>query len=62
MDKPFTLRTGSNVFDLCDQIHKDYASRFKFARVWGANVHDGTVVKGDYVVSDGDVVEINVAP
>ncbi|MGN0930103.1 MAG: GTPase [Thermoguttaceae bacterium] len=62
MDKPFTLRVGSNVFDLCDQIHKDYASRFKFARVWGANVHDGTVVKGDYVVSDGDVVEINVAP
>ncbi|MBR0224812.1 MAG: TGS domain-containing protein [Thermoguttaceae bacterium] len=61
-DKPFTLRVGSSVFDLCDLIHKDYASRFKFARVWGEGVHDGTVVKGDYVVHDGDVVELNIAP
>ena len=61
-DKPFTLKEGSCVFDLCDQIHKEYASRFKFARVWGEGVHDGTVVKGDYVVHDGDVVEINVTP
>lgn len=61
-DRPFTLKEGSNVFDLCDQIHKDYAARFKSARVWGEAVHDGTVVKGDYVVRDGDVVEINVAP
>ena len=61
-DKPFTLKEGSNVFDLCDQIHKDYAAKFKSARVWGEAVHDGTTVKGDYVVRDGDVVEINVAP
>ncbi|MDO5309885.1 MAG: TGS domain-containing protein [Planctomycetia bacterium] len=61
-ERPFTLKEGSTVFDLCDQIHKDYAQKFKFARVWGANVHDGTVVKGDYVVADQDVVEINVAP
>ena len=61
-DRPFTLKTGSSVFDLCDQIHKDYAAKFKFARVWGTGVHDGTVVKGDYVVNDGDVVEINVSP
>ena len=62
MERPFTLKTGGTVFDLCDQIHKDYASRFKFARVWGTGVHDGTVVKGDYVVNDGDIVEINVTP
>ncbi|MCF0234234.1 MAG: TGS domain-containing protein, partial [Thermoguttaceae bacterium] len=61
-DKPFTLKEGSTIFDLCDQIHKDYAARFKFARVWGEGVHDGTVVKGDYVPKDGDVVEINVTP
>lgn len=62
MDKPFTLRVGGTVQDLCDQIHKDYAARFKFARVWGEGVHDGTVVKIDYVVHDGDVVELNIAP
>ena len=62
MDKPFTLRTGGTIEDLCNQIHKDYATRFKFARVWGEGVHDGTVVKIDYVVHDGDVVELNIAP
>ena len=62
MDKPFTLRTGGTIEDLCNQIHKDYATRFKFARVWGEDVHDGTVVKIDYVVHDGDVVELNIAP
>jgi len=61
-DRPFTLKKGSCVFDLCDQIHKDYAARFKFARVWGEAVHDGTVVKGDYEIHDCDVIEINVAP
>ena len=61
-DKPFTLKEGSCVFDLCDQIHKDYASRLKSARVWGEAVHDGTVVKGDYIIHDQDVVELTIAP
>ncbi|MDD3589804.1 MAG: 50S ribosome-binding GTPase [Thermoguttaceae bacterium] len=60
-DKPFTLKEGSCILDLCDLIHKDYASRFKSARVWGEAVHDGTVVKGDYVIRDCDVVELNIA-
>lgn len=61
-DKPFTLKEGSCVLDLCDQIHKDYAARFKSARVWGEAVHDGTVVKGDYVIHDCDVIELNITP
>ena len=61
-DKPFTLKEGSCVLDLCDLIHKDYAARFKSARVWGEAVHDGTVVKGDYVIHDCDVVELNITP
>ena len=60
--KPFTLKQGSCVLDLCDQIHKDYATRFKSARVWGEAVHDGTVVKGDYVIHDCDVVELTISP
>jgi ribosome-interacting GTPase 1 len=33
--------------------------RFKFARVWGKQVHDGTQVKGDYQPEDGDIIEIH---
>lgn len=59
-DRPFTVRRGDTVLDLAAQIHKDYVANFKFGRVWGSAVHDGTVVKGDYVINEGDVVEIHV--
>jgi len=59
-DKPFTVKEGDTVLDLAGLIHKDYIEKFKFGRVWGRDVHDGTVVKGDYVIRDGDVVEIHV--
>ena len=58
-DRPFTVRRGGNLWDVAEQIHKDYQKNFKFARVWGSEVHDGTVVKGDYVVHDKDVVELH---
>ncbi len=59
MEKPFTIRRGETVVEVAEQIHKDIAANFKFARVWGANVHDGSQVKADYEPSDGDIVEIH---
>lgn len=60
-ERPFTLRRGSTVLDMAEQVHKDFVEQLKFARVWGEAVHDGTVVKGDYVLHDGDVVELHVS-
>jgi uncharacterized protein len=59
-DRPFTLRRGSQLLDLAGLVHKDFLSGLKFARVWGEAVHDGTVVKGDYVLHDRDVVELHM--
>jgi ribosome-interacting GTPase 1 len=59
-DRPFTLRRGSTVIDMAGQVHKDFLENLKFARVWGTAVHDGTAVKGDHVLHDGDVVELHV--
>ena len=59
MDKPFTIRRGDTVMEVAEQIHKDILERFKFARVWGKQVHDGTQVKGDYQPEDGDIIEIH---
>ena len=59
-DRPFTLRHGSTLMDMAGQVHKDYVDGLKFARVWGTAVHDGTVVKGDYVLHDKDVVELHM--
>ena len=60
LERPFTLRRGSNVTDMAGQVHKDFIDSLKFARVWGSAVHDGTVVKGDYLLRDKDIVELHV--
>lgn len=59
-ERPFTLVQGSTLLDLAGQIHKDYVDKLKFARIWGCAVHDGTPMKGDYVLHDCDVVELHL--
>jgi len=58
-DKPFTIHRGGTLAEIAELIHKDIAHNLKFARVWGSAVHEGTTVKGDYVLHDKDVVEIH---
>ncbi len=59
-ERPFTLRTGSTLLEMAGMVHKDFLKGLKFARVWGAAVHDGTQVKSDYVLHDQDVVELHM--
>jgi hypothetical protein len=59
-ERPFTIRRGRTLLDLAAQVHKDYSTNLKFARVWGSAVHDATVVKGDYLLHDKDVVELHM--
>ena len=59
-ERPFTLRRGSLLADMAGMVHKDFLTGLKFARVWGEAVHDGTVVKADYVLHDQDVVELHM--
>lgn len=58
-DKPFTVKRGGTLLDIAEMVHKDLAANFKYARVWGTAVHDGSMMKGDYVVHDKDIVEIH---
>ena len=58
-ERPFTVKRGRTVLDVAELIHKDMAATFKFARMWGHGVHDGTPVKGDHVVHDRDIAEIH---
>ena len=59
-DRPFTLRRGSTLLEMAGMVHKDFLEGLKFARVWGSAVHDGTQVRGDYVLHDKDVVELHM--
>ena len=59
-ERPFTVRHGSTLLELAGMVHKDYLEQLKFARVWGTAVHDATMVKGDYLLHDKDVVELHM--
>lgn len=59
-DRPFTVRRGSTLLEMAGMVHKDFIEGLKFARVWGTAVHDGTQVKGDYILQDQDVVELHL--
>jgi hypothetical protein len=59
-DAPFVLKRGATVEDLAGKIHKEFVEKLKFAKVWGNDVYDGQMVQRDYVLKDGDVVELHV--
>lgn len=58
-DRPFTVPRGGTLLDVAELVHRDLAKNLKGARVWGTGVHDGSLVRGDYVLHDKDVVEIH---
>ncbi|MEJ2710113.1 MAG: 50S ribosome-binding GTPase [Anaerolineales bacterium] len=60
MNRPFVMKQGATVEDFAGKIHKDFLKNLKAARVWGSSVHDGQMVGRDYVLSDGDVVELRI--
>ncbi len=58
---PFVLASGSTVLDLAGTIHRDLQKRLKFAKVWGEGKVDGLMAGPDFVLDDGDIVELHAA-
>ena len=59
-DKPVILRRGATVLDVAKDIHKDFANKLKFARVWGSSKFPGQRVEKDHVLADKDVIELHI--
>jgi ribosome-interacting GTPase 1 len=57
---PFVLEVGTTVAEFAGKVHQDFAARLKSARVWGSSDFDGQMVSRDYVLADGDVVELKI--
>ena len=63
MEVPLIMRKGDTLRNVCMKLHKDFASRFRFARVWGKSVKfPGMMLRRlEHAVEDEDVVEIHVS-
>jgi len=59
-EKPIVMRAGATVMDVALKIHKDFAERFSYARVWGSSKFPGQRVEKNYVLHDGDIVEFHL--
>jgi len=57
---PFTLRKGITVLEMARAVHKDFAEKLAFARVWNSGGLDGLRVNRDHVLADEDVVELHI--
>lgn len=60
MERPFILKKGATVTDLARKVHRDFFENLKSARVWGGAEFAGQMVHRDYILNDGDVVELKV--
>jgi ribosome-interacting GTPase 1 len=57
---PVILPVGATVEQAAVSIHKEFAAKLKFARIWGQGKFDGQKVQRDYVLADGDIVEFHI--
>jgi uncharacterized protein len=60
MKSPVVLPRGSTVVEMAESIHKDFAHQLKYARIWGSGKFDGQRVQRDYVVQEGDILELHI--
>jgi len=60
MNDPTVINKGSTVEELAEYVHKDFRSQLKYAQVWGSGKFDGQRVKRDYVLQEGDIIELHI--
>ena len=61
MDEPMIVLRNSMIEDVCNKTHKDFVSKFKFARVWGKSAkHPAQRVMLKHTLQDMDLLEIHL--
>lgn len=57
---PFTLKKGTTVNEMTRAVHKDFFENLKYARIWRTNSLQGQMVNRDFLLEDGDIVELHI--
>lgn len=60
-EKPLIMKKGTNVYDVAEKIHREFARNLDHARIWGPSARfDGQKVGIKHALRDGDVVELHM--
>lgn len=57
---PIILGRGSTLEAAAAAVHKDFATRLRYARIWGSGKHDGIMAKRNHILEDGDIIELHL--
>jgi small GTP-binding protein len=57
---PVVLPVGSTLADAATAVHKDFAAKLRYARIWGSGKHDGVMARRDHILKDGDIIELHL--
>ncbi len=62
LEIPLILQSPATLRTMCEKLHKDFVSKFTYARIWGKSVkYEGQrILKLDHPLSDKDVIEIHL--
>ncbi|MBN1793204.1 GTP-binding protein [Candidatus Woesearchaeota archaeon] len=62
LEEPLIMRRGCTLRTVCERLHKDFVSKFKFVRIWGpsSKFPGQKLLSLDHKIMDEDVLEIHV--
>ena len=58
-DAPVVVGKGDTLEYAAQSLHKDWTRKLRYALLWGSGKFDGQRVGRDYILSDGDVIELH---
>lgn len=61
MDVPLIMFSNCSIRDVCNKLHKDFVSKFKFARVWGKSAKfPGQRLMLHHRLKNNDILEVHL--
>ena len=59
LNDPYVVPRGSTVVDVAEKVHRDFVENLKYARIWGDGKVDGIMVPREFVIAEGDILELH---
>ncbi len=62
MEEPMILFKGAKLKDMCDKLHREFVTKFKYSRIWGKSVkfEGQKILNLEHELKDKDIVEIHL--
>src|SRR3989338_8492895 len=61
-EEPLIMKSPCTIREVCSKLHKDFVTKFRFARIWGKSVKfDGQkIFNMEHALMDEDVLQLNI--